>query len=405
MSLYNKIMTFVDEAIRDNAVHLYMLDDDAPFHDYSGNNNTAYMNGTPQPRSISVVSGAKYSQVVGPTNDVEFVNNVFKRGKESSSFTLELWMRIINPGSLQQVLSRFGTFDGFIVQGNRVAFGTSYENAGDAFVSYDVQQEQVLHLVGVHTESKNALYVNGELVGEFNLTQEQQSNPFTIAGDIYSLYSGGGSSPNQSFAVNGIAVYAKALRPDAITRHYRAGTDVPSVEEVVVSHGGEVVPVSIDAANVFLDQWWTTDEHWNTASLFDVAVVDGQLRPQFQDGISVPGTWLDSFALDSVEEPSIYGVTADWNGEGITVEASVEDGVWETLERGKKLSIIPNGFEPRLRVMEIRVTFPGGIANDESYLDNLNFVGLSTLYGQNINGRQVSYYASTPNRDFPPTLV
>lgn len=404
-SLYNQSMSFVLEALRNKPLALYLMDDTSPFQDYSGYNRTASAAGGTPPKHISLCKGAAFATVLGNSITATFASPVFNQGFEHQSFSLEAWVRVISPNATpveQQVLGNSGRMDGLTIKGTVVSFVTKYTTAPEARASYDLQQEQSVNLIGVHTKDKNSLFVNGELVSEVSLTEEQQADQF--APTSASLSSGSASS-TQLIAVNGIGIYGSALDQVAAARHNLVGRNLPDGEEVVGSNEGDRIPLSLANANLFLDQWWSTEEDWKLADLSGVAVRDDRLVPQFDGDVSIHGEWLDTFALSTANTTSVYGVAFNWDGIGANIEVSLDGTTWEAVQRGVKVETIPAGFDPTNKVLLVRVTFPGGITNDESFLDNLNAVGLLTSTAPSVAGRVVSYVGATQEREYAPLTL
>ena len=379
-----------------------MMDDTSPFQDHSGYGRNAVSAGGTPAKHTALVSGATFSQVFSASNTGVFTVPVFHQGQEDHSFSLEAWARVLPADATaaeQQILGNNNQLDGLTVNGTKVTLSVKFSTAPVARVTYDMQQGQRFHAVGVKNKDKISLYVNGLLRSELTLTAEQQND--TYATTNTNLYCGA-TSGTQKIAVNGLGVYAHALDQEAVTRHYKSGTSLPSADDVVSGFFGERIPLSLSTASLFLDQWWTTEEDWRAAQLFNVAVVDGQLRPQFEGDTSITGQWLDSFALDAAEGTSVQGVSMNWDGEGALIEASVDGDTWATAKRGVNLSVVPSGFNPTNRELQIRVSFPGGIVDDTSFLDNLNVVGIKSSTAPAVAGRTVTYSNAYPEREYEP---
>lgn len=377
-SLYNpNIMSAVLEAVRDKPLSYFQMDDTAPFQDYSGFNVAGTMDTGTAGKAIALMSGASYSTVFSSANVGKFPSPVFKQGFESDPFTLEAWVYLQNKGADAEVkiLSNAGTYDGLTINGTTIAFTTSYSTTGTARADYDIQVSRRVHVVGVHTSDKNSLYVDGVLVSEIEISDTQKLDTFVAAGG--NLYSGTTTSTD-AIAVNGIGIYAKALGPDAIARHYAWGNRHVPKDSIPSQFRGVRIPLSQNEADVFLEQTWTTEFDWTAATLTDTVVVDDSLRPRLSAGVSVAGTWLDVFALDAADVTSVYGVNMLWDGEGAIVEASLDGVTWETAVRGKNLALIPSGFDPTDKELKIRISFPGGISDDPSFVDNLTVTGFKT---------------------------
>lgn len=399
---YSNTMTFVLQAVRDRPVFLFAMDDTSPFQDYSGYNQTGVaVGGTPTPH-ISLAAGVTSAKVLTSAITAAYISPVFKQGRENAPFSLEAWFRVIpsDTPTEQQVLGHLNEMDGLTVNGNKVSFRVKFLTAPAAVITYDVQQGQTIHAVAVKTTSKMSLYVQGALVKELTLTEAQQADDYVASdGNLYS----GATTGSQKIAIGPIAGYATTLDKDAVNRHWNSGTATPSTDDVIGGFAGEHIPVSLSNANLFLDQWWTTEEQWKAAELSNVTIVDGQLQPLFDGDTSVPGQWLDSFTLGTVDEgTTIHGVSMNWDGTGMTVEASLDGTSWELVKRGINLSIIPPGFDPNQKELQLRVKFPGGIVDDESFLDNLNVIGIKNNVAPKVAGRTITFTNAYQERDYPP---
>lgn len=394
-------MSFMREIVRDKPKAAYAMDDTSPFQDYSGYNRSGTATGGTPPTHASLIAGTTFSQVFSSSITATLAAPVFYQGIETAPFSLEGWFRVVTSDTPeQQLLGNSGQMDGLTILGNKVNFVIKFTSAPEARISYDIQQGRRIHAVGVKTETKIALFVNGVLVQELSLTEAQQASTYvTSNGNLYC----GATSGTQKIAVAGLAAYASALDQTAIARHYAMGTKVPDGEDVASSFKGDRIPLSVSNSNLFLDQWWTTDSDWKAAQLFNVAVIDGQLRPQFdQSNVSVAGKWYDSFSLDIANTTSIHGVVFDWDGQGMTVEASLDSTTWVAITRGVNVSLITPGFNPTGKELQLRVTFAGGIQDDDAFLDNLNAVGIKTAASNVIDGRTITFNSAYPQREYTP---
>lgn len=397
---YNKNMSFVYEALRDKPVALFMMDDTSPFQDYSGYGRSGSASGGTPPKHIALVNGVNYASVFGGSITGSFPVPVFIQGKEYQSFSLEAWVRTLGTGtSEQQILGNTGRMDGLVINGTVVSFVTKFLTAPEARVSYDLQMGRAVQVVGVHNADKNSLYINGELVGEVTLTEEQQADSYVSTTNR--LYCGT-TSGSQKIAVNALGVYGHALDQVAISRHHLVGRNLPNGEVVSDSNGGDHIPVSLSNSNLFMDQWWSKTDEWEDGEFRDTAVIDDRLVPQFDDEVSIPGDWMDSVVIETPDAEPIFGVVFNWDGVGAKVEVSIDDDNWVEVSRGTKVPVIPEGYIPGDDVLGVRVSFAGGIQSDTSYMDNLNAVGLLTATTPEASGRTVTFSGATQEREYEP---
>lgn len=332
------------------------------------------------------------SLALSPYYDGDYENAVWTGTAQNSTSVLTL-----NPYGPQAVLSHETFLDGLTLDGTVARFTTKYKNSPDATCSYDLQTISAAHVVGVHSESKNSLYVNGVLVDEFALTTAQQADSYMSPATTVGT---GMSNSNQSVAVNGVAFYSRALSADAVARHFTTGRTLPQPVDIVPAYAGDYIPLSLGNSNLFLDQWTQTADDWNLGVYDNTAVYKDQLVPTADStGVSVAGAWYKSVGLESSNATTVYGVQLSWDGVGATVQVSLDGVTWETVTRGKNCTTVPAGTTTSGKVLQIRITFPGGTLNDESYVDNLNVVGLTTAASLEIAGRTITSTLAHPERE------
>lgn len=368
-------MSFTLDASLYKPLGLFQLDDNSPFTDYSGYQRVG--SSTTQPtRHISLAAGAQYASVFNATNVASFASPVFQQGYESQPFTLGAVVKRIGNSPTTgeiQILGNTGKYDGLIIDGTVVSFVTKYVGGSEARASYDLQIPQKFTVFGTHNREKNSLFINGELVAEAVITADQQALAY-VATDA-KLYSGQTSS-TASVAINDISFFATALDQSAITDLHTSATNFnPNAHTLF---GGNVVDTELRTDNRFNTLSLTDEATWRTGSLNNVTVELDQLVPLTLNGISTAGEWLSVFPLDASDTTSIYGVYFDWDGEGATVECSLDGTTWTEVVRGIKTSVITPGMDPTDKRLFIRVSFEGGITNDPSYIDNLNVYGITS---------------------------
>lgn len=400
-SSYNQYMSFLYEVLRDKPLALYMMDDTTPYQDYSGYNRNAIRVSGSNIRYPGIVSGVLSAPVFLNTTTAQFASPVFIQGNEAQPFTIGTW--VINSSTAnsdQQVLGNNGQMDGITLNGTIVSFVIKFTGGSEARVSYDIQTNRVVFVVGVYTRSKISLYVNGELVDELALTEAQQADTF-VATDS-NLYAGP-SAGSQQIALNGVYIFGRALSGTEISRHYKAGVNVPNSDDVATSLGGVRFPITIDRADTCVDVTYGVDAFWSDGVITGMIEDDGVLIPEqaYDSGsgtyLSIAGRWITAIPLDGAANANIYGIVLDWDGSGAVVQGSANGTSWETAVRGKRLTNSIN--LAKTTVYQVKVTFPGGSANDESFINSLRVVALDDAT-MNMNGRVVTVSGGTPNFDY-----
>jgi hypothetical protein len=383
-------MSYLLSVLADKPLGLWMLDGTAPFQDYSGYAAAGVMNAGVPTNAAALVAGAAFSSIFSNSVVAKFDSVVYKPGYENLPFTLEASFRVIDEtaGGEQKILSSSANYDGITVSGTIIKFSTKYLTAGVCAVSYDIQTKRNVHVVGVHTRDKNQLFIDGELVAETTITDAQKVDSF-VAGDG-KLWMGT-SAAAQKVAVNGVAIYTTGLSDSIIKAHFNAARRTTLVETIAPTFSGVRFPMSLNLADTFVRMLWQEDEDWKIGTLNDVTLVNTQIVPQLAAGVSVPGDWQVALPLDQSGLTDVYGLSMQWDGAGVVISASLDGSTWETAVRGKKLTLIPDGFDPTDKDLFIKASFVGGITDDPSYLDNLFVVGFVTGAMPNIGGRDTTF--------------
>ena len=354
------------QAIRNKPVGYWTLDDSSPFQDYSGHNRAGTASGTPG-LHLPLISGADYAQIFTNTSVGTFDSPVFRRGFESQPFSLEVSFRSIGTGAGEQlVLGHAAQMDGIVVDGTKVSFVTKYLTTGEARATYDIQVQRKIHVVAVHTSEKNMLIVNGVVVAEVTISPEQQADVYTSTA---TSLSSGTTTSGRGIAVNGVGIYSTALDGESANRNYEAANNGAGADGTATTFGGTRIPLSYTSVPTFLERVW--DKDWTTGSRFDsVAEDNGRLVPFQRNNVSLPSSWYNSFVIDTAQG-NLYAVNLDWDGVGATVEVSLDGITWQAVSRGINTPLVPTGFSPVGQLLEIRVSFVGGIPEDPAHLERL----------------------------------
>lgn len=385
-------------------VSFWMLDDTPPFQEYGGLGASGDMSAGVPTKSAPLVSGAEYSSVFKTGVTGKFACSLFQQGREERSFVLEAWILPIpkTTTGIQKILSHSNVDDGLTIDGKVVRFGTVYTNFGSAFCDYDLGEYKLAHVVGIHNQDQNQLWVNGQLVAQVDLTEEQKGDTFNITDNDF-LYSGTTSS-SQELAMNGVAFYP-TLAGDDIVRNYEAGINFIGQDRVYPQLGG--TPFDLSAANgaVFLEETWADKPDFERGLKYNVEFALDQIEPSYKDDISLEGYWTTAVPLDAQEDLSIYGVMVSWSGSGINTEVSLDGVTWTPAVSGELVSIIPNGFDPTDKDLRIRVNFEGGLPDDPSYLESLTVIGYRNNTIDTISARDVTVgHPAVIRGDFEPNL-
>lgn len=375
MSYYDQVLSLrPNTAIKLNSAQNGHIDVSGRAHTLSG---TYTLTG-------SILAGsAKSLAVVGQTV-VTVPTDIFKRGSEANSFTLAVWFLPTNSvaGNFS-IMSHSGQTDGLWFDGDFINFSIRDDSGNYTTASWPVPDNpKAYYVVGVYTNEKIQLYIDGELQAEedielTNFYQESSS----------SLKIGDASSSSYKAVVDGIALYGYSLTSAQINETYFYGRDVLSTEQIAAVNDGALWTGS--NRSIDLQITWP---QWDGLFYNTTAQAD-ELRPQYDPDTQltfVNSQWVTSIPLDATENSSIGGVQIEWDGDGtFDVEYSLDDTNWFDVGNAIVIPATQN-FDTTGVVMDLRVTFAGGVADDNSVIRAMR----ATVFADDIvlgtdNSRQV----------------
>lgn len=367
-------MTYPLEINVDNPVAVWPLDaTTAPFPNTAGTSSAASTWGTAVDGTHpALVSGNGAALVMGGAGGLKFSTGLFLTGYEKESFTLEAWFKPIKVTSEVTILGRNQTaLDGITFDGNKISFKTVYATTGTCSADYEVGPFlQSYHVVGVHTVSKNVLYVNGVVVASSDITAAQQADIYATA-EVGFLYSGKSATATNKYALDAPALYKVPLGPEVVFRHFTLGQGVDTTEAIVSQRGGIVWHFSdTNRSAVWESEWQGQD--WANSSTTDIIITNNGIVPNADPtNLSYPGIWLGAIVSDFGGSTSLAGARVEWDGDGsFIIESSVDTGTtWQTCTNG---NLVPGtvGLNPTGSI-EFRITFAGNITNDASIVRSL----------------------------------
>lgn len=311
-------------------------------------------------------------------------------------YSYEAWVYVSGTPQEQQIfgMAQAGAtsyLDGLTIDGTLVAWTVKYDNEGDTRLEYETRHPQRLHVVGTHSTEKDQLWVNGELVVEENSTDAQRADTtFNFEHNIAQIGKPLDETELQHLTFNALAIYPKVLSPEIINRHWLVGTSQNSADSIVNGWGGEKFDTCAWGTELFIDSRWATEEDWGLGYMSGIRVVDSSIMPQIVDSVSVGSSWITNVFLSGGAHASIESINISWTGEGADVDVSLDGNTWTPAVDGENISIITSGMDPTDDNLLIRVSFPGGITDDTSYLDSLHVVGISSQESQQIYGRTMT---------------
>ncbi len=387
-------MSYTYKVIEDYPLVAYPLNasETGGFLDVSGNNNTATNYGT-FTLAPPLVSGGGNSFVFNSTNGFSFTPGIFVGTNVANPFTIEAWFKPFSTTGVVQIIGHTGTSDGITWNGDAITFTTQHGAAGDAtinFYPYDI--EGAFYVVGIHTTNKNQLYVNGELVGEVNLTNAQIAAGYTTTASPGVLFVGKIVSGSGSIIVDSIAVYAKQLTAQEIKDHFIWGRRVVDLRDIAMANKASTWTFTDQDCYIMRQETFNTEADWNKGYQLNVAVSD-YLKPSYNNGTtSVLGQWTYGIILEPLGT-TIDGSKIEFDGDGtFVIESSLDGGtVWTPCVNGREIVGISENYSTTGKTLTLRVTFSAGQAlTSITVIRSINIVLYNVRDPQSINDHRLA---------------
>lgn len=327
------------------------------------NENLATIHGSPVSAPSLVVGGGN-SYIFNGNDNFSFSSSVFQKSSVTIPFTLEAWFKPVNVTGPKGIIGHSGQVDGLWFDGEAIHFTTDHGEKGSCTASYCPPSiTGSFHVVGVHTGSKNELYINGVRVSASDLNQDQISSDYRLVNNSDALYVGHLSG---AIVVDCVAVYSVALTGTMIMNHFRWGRNAPDFRSVVTGRNGNYWTFTDDTAGVAFDFKFDTDEEWFTGETTSVSRENNMLLPAFdQNGLTRAGDWQAGIILGAIAD-KLEGSKIEWDSDGgVTVMTSIDGGnSWSKAINGREVAGISRDYSTAGQSLEVKVLFPAGESVD-----------------------------------------
>ena len=365
-------MSYTYNVLNDRPRHFYPLVPGAlAYNDATGRANGSAV-GTPTEAPPLVVGGGS-AFVMDGSNHFRFQTPLFYLDSPNRPFTLEAWFKPVSITGAKGIIGHNGQDDGLQFDGESISFSTLHGPAGAAVARYfPPNTDAAFHVVGVHSESKNELFVNGVRAASVDLTEAQLLSNYSVASAPGYLYVG--HRPG-TIIVDAVAVYAESLTSRQAKLHFLQGRDVPGVQEIVQKRGGRYWDFTDARSDVAFDFSFDTTAEWLDAQAASVRIFEDTLLPALaEDGTALAGTWIAGFILESIIEPKVDGSKIEFDGDGdFSIQTSINDGTtWSPAVNGREVTGLSKGAVTTGKSLLIRVTFPAGTLNSITKVRNLS---------------------------------
>jgi hypothetical protein len=322
---------------------------------------------------LPISTGSQESIISNPASPVNFGSpNTFVAGSEMKPFALVVRAleNTNNKATSQALISHQGAYDGLALIGDELRFTIEFDTLDPVVARYPLPvRQQAMDIVANYLVNKVQLYVNGQMVSEVEISEDQISDGFKPRASN-NLYVGHNSTANyaRSTVVDGIAIFEMTLSDQEINKIY----SLNSVDEQPWQN--PYSSVSFDWKNRELHNPVSfPHQGWHVGLSENVNIVDNALRPtlDFDTNTSQVGTWTYAYDIDSYES-NIYGIQVSWEGQG-DFAVLYSDNNFSTSTPLVSGQIVPGTFNfiSTGKTPLIRVAFSGGIVDDDSVVESL----------------------------------
>lgn len=368
---YTDVMGYYDTLLKALPFNAFALNTaGTAYVDIAGRGST--MTGTPTFTSAIIAGTNKAAAITGQTT-LDITTSVFKKGSEQQPFTLLAWFAPGTwPSGSFSILSHTGAYDGLWFDGDFINFSIKSALSNTTKISWPIPDRPERYMVvGVYTNKKMQLIINGEVVSETDVPDEILTSGF-LQETSSNLYTGQATSTAYKATVDGWATFGYALTNSQINDVYVEGMIAIPTFDAVGANSGSYWTGSDRNIDLFRS-WEGTD--WDSGVMTNTTDNTGNLVPMVDSATGLTfasAVWQGPLEIGATENATIGGVRLEWDGDGsFVVEASVNGGsTWSTITNGR---LVPGtfGMDATNKVMDIRITFTGGMASDPSVVRSL----------------------------------
>jgi hypothetical protein len=373
----------------------WKLDDSVPFIDYTGN-ASIFTISQASSKGLALNKNVSASHKFSSLSKGSISCRAYERGGD---FSMTLSLYVVNSGvSNQQVCSSGAIYDGVSVKGTVVSFGTAYAATGEALASYDVGSYRKIDIAGVHTREKNSLYIDGLMVAEVDITPAQQLDSYVTASNTFYA---GGSAGAQEILMNSLAIYSKALNSQQVNAIYY-GNNAVLDNDPSLTLAGNSITLSTDINPPVVFKQYNTAEQWSGGFSENASFNDLNLVPDKIADFTTAGFWESYVELAPNDEASTTSsVYMNWDGENVTVQISLQEGVYVNVSKNTSISNLVGTTETGFIV---RVQFTSGVS--AAFINNLRIFVFNKTTVSQPDGDVVVYAAPfVISEEFAPRLL
>jgi hypothetical protein len=380
----------------DSPVLYYKADESSsPVIDRSGALNNGSYSGSRQSHILPLISG--HSSATKITNLVSIsapISNNYSgiaapqsfgiEGFEKESFSLEGWFHPkISTASLTPLFADSENSVGLFYEAGNIVFLVDTLRL-DYTVPY---LNKSIHVVGGYSGSYMYIYIDGIL----KALKSVSSVAFTNT--ELNLGSGPTLDSEDSFLVNGLAVYRYALEDFQIKKHYDAAQTINGIQIASVN-SGEFFQLFDNGISTQFNYSYPAKKGWEYFITDDL-----EYNPLLKSIRIASGTGVSKTVVieDLVPVPSGLAIDdsiIEWSGDnGVSVETSLDGETYETCINGRSIpqysidGTISEGIS-----LYVKITLQ--TSDDSKYLPQLNYLSLSFYNSQKIYAKNSSSYVS-----------
>lgn len=329
-------------------------------------------------------SGIKFS---GTASASATINNIFVRGAESNSFTIEVWVKALSTPTVDRLIIGRST-DGLFLTSRGIEFRVTDTNSITARAVYSVGDwSGPLHIVGTYNSGRIFLYVNGELVSGAELTGN-----FANTSETFMV--GGSGVTGGDVVVDEAAIFLNNLPGNRVREHYAAGNKNFDYASFYASAGATYWPLTEKTATVGAEYLEESDEEFFGGTSNNLLIINNKVT--LADPSLAGYKITDPIDIDSLQ--NIAGSYVEWDASDTFISADVSLDLGNTWTPLVNRSAIPGlgAVSTVNKFMQFRINFP--VVDQsiyDSYLYKFRAVLFTSKNSQSLNANLPATVSTT----------
>lgn len=343
-NLLSQFATYQD--LKDNGISYATLSG-MPVWDSSGNGFNGFATDASDHELMPIIAGAIRGTEVKPITSLQYpVKGIASKEYSDDEFSIEIWASLPKTtGGLLKIVGDIDNNIGIFYENGTVTFAVQGQS-----ISETLDVTEALHIVGVFTSNSISLYIDGAL------RQEKLLNNFLFTNESISFKSG---NSVDTFVIDGLAFYKKALTPSQINSHYLDGNVETPTSQIVNTDSGILFSLNLKKTKSVYEYNYPESSPWINFANENVKLSADQ-SSIYIEKTETPTEKTFTFT-DSVIVPNYLDIVSSliyYNDDsyGTTIEVKIDGQPWVECKNAMPLPYFNKNENNFVDTLDIRVT-------------------------------------------------